>query len=103
MFRLKDDSEDNEISLRIWERLNQKVKREIAFMPTIKRIYLGFNQIGDKGCKYFTRVSIPQIQKNNLGKTVVYIGRNNISSLGVSHLSKATWKALNGIYLRTNN
>ena len=56
------------------------------------RFYEGTNMIGDKGCKFLSRVSIPHINTINICKHVSKIEENQISSLGLSHLIKAEWR-----------
>ena len=45
--------------------------------------------IGDKGCKFLSRVFMPKIERLSLCKQSKYIAKNLISSIGVYHLCKA--------------
>jgi len=52
------------------------------------------NNIGDKGCKYISNIYMPNINKILLSKSKINIATNQISYVGLIHMSKSKWQNL---------
>ena len=70
----------------------------MAKIRTTKSMYSTFqsenNLIGDRGCKYLSRVNFKKIYSIDLGNIINNEGNNNIGDAGALHLSKAKWKTI---------
>ena len=57
--------------------------------------------MGANGCKLIARAPFHALQELNLRTLAASEGDNAIGSTGVAHLSKADWKELRFVVLRT--
>ena len=63
------------------------------------RVYLGYNNLGQKGCKLLTQIDWTDLECLYLGKILMNTGNNQINDSGVSHLMKRKWISIKSFRL----
>jgi hypothetical protein len=66
-----------------------------------EKYYAVWNFIRDLGCKFLSRAELNSIKYINLGMSLPSLGLNQVSSVGILHLSKGQWRSLQEIHLGT--